>query len=67
MNKNTLKVYGNLAVAKLKKNSPKILVGVGIASGIAAIAYAKSALVAYCSAPNVLYPVGNTYPLSTHA
>lgn len=40
MNKNTLKVYGNLAVAKLKKNSPKILVGVGIASGIAAIAYA---------------------------
>ena len=40
MNSNKLKVYTNLAVAKLKKNSPKILVGVGIVSGIAAVAYA---------------------------
>lgn len=40
MNSNKLKVYTNLAVAKLKKNSPKILVGVGIISGIAAVGYA---------------------------
>lgn len=40
MNSSKLKVYTNLAVAKLKKNSPKILVGVGIVSGLAAVAYA---------------------------
>lgn len=40
MNSNKMKVYTNLAVAKLKKNSPKILVGVGIVSGLAAVAYA---------------------------
>lgn len=40
MNSNNLRVYANLTYEKLKKNSPKILVGVGILSGMAAIGYA---------------------------
>lgn len=40
MNSSKVRVFANLAKEKLKKNSPKILVGVGIVSGIAAVGYA---------------------------